>query len=541
MFEAISEAPVALLSIIMGSGSKSGPAKRFSSVDQMLAPGQRNVQLTSFGGSLRRKGWSAPDIFEALMVLNSAGSNPLDEFEVRQIAYGLERYDPALDLSEQGLSRIFAGRVRDQLRYVTGLGWLAYKFTHWDRDPEALEVQELTKSFLDAVLEQLSGTVDPSDSDQLDALKKFRGGRTKAKNKAISELVKSDPLIHEPSDLWGDVRHKVNLTNGTLELGSDIVRPHDPNDRIMVALGFAYDPDAKCPLFDRTLADALEPEVAGFLLRIFGQALRGVGDVQNIFINNGSGANGKSVVLGAIQHTLGGYATTLDPSSVLRKKDSGIGNDVATLLNKRLVFTSELNQGQFLDGALVKRLSGGDPLKVRLLYQEFFEFVSKATLYIMTNHPPVFDGADEALTRRLILIPWTNVVPVEKRDDSLAARLLLEEPGIMNRLLEGLRDFEQNGLSIPEPVLQASLRYAEDNDQVGQFVKHECVLEAGQQTSASRLYSHYRYWCGPRAVTPMSSPAFKAVMMRKTGIEQKHGNRENYWPGIALKTSTMGL
>jgi putative DNA primase/helicase len=541
MFEPISEAPDALINIIRGSGSNTGPSSRFSSVDQMLAPGQRNVQLTSLAGSLRRKGMSVEVIFETLMVVNSSSNNPLHEMEVRQIAYGMERYDPALDLSEQGLSRTFAGRVRDLVRYVTGLGWLSFKGTHWDRDPEALQVQELIKSFLDAVLEQLSATVDPSDPEHLSALKQIKHGRTKAKNKAISELAKSDPLIHEASDLWGDVPNMINYTNGTLELGSDKLRSHDPNDRIMVALGFDYDPGAECPLFDRTLADALEPEVAGFLLRIFGQALRGVGDVQNIFINNGSGANGKSVVLGTIQHTLRGYVTTLDPSSVLRKKDAGIGNDIATLLNKRLVFTSELNQGQFLDGALVKRLSGGDPLKVRLLYQEFFEFVSTATLFIMTNHPPVFDGADEALTRRLILIPWTNVIPKERRDEGLGARLKLERPGIMNRLLEGLRDFEQNGLDIPEIVVQASLRYAEDNDQVGQFLKYECVFEEGQRTSASSLHSHYRYWCGPRSVTPMSAPAFKAVIIRKTGIEQKHGNQGNYWPGIALKTSTMGL
>lgn len=87
MFEPVSEAPEALISIIVGSGSKSGPTERFSSVDQMLALGQRNVQFTSIAGSLRRKGATGKVIAETLLVLNSASSNPLDEMEVNQIAY----------------------------------------------------------------------------------------------------------------------------------------------------------------------------------------------------------------------------------------------------------------------------------------------------------------------------------------------------------------------------------------------------------------------------------------------------------------------
>ena len=107
-----------------------------------------------------------------------------------------------------------------------------------------------------------------------------------------------------------------------------------------------------------------------------------------------------------------------------------------------MVATSELAIGKILDVALVKRMTGGDMITARALYKEHFEFRPQFVMLMTTNALPVIDGGNKALARRLVMVPFNNVISTSQRDPDLPAKIRSETSGILNRLLEGLTSYQ---------------------------------------------------------------------------------------------------
>ena len=75
------------------------------------------------------------------------------------------------------------------------------------------------------------------------------------------------------------------------------------------------------------------------------------------------------------------------------------------------MFASEIEQGARLNEAKVKLLTGGDKIKARFLYCDFFEFDQTWTITLFCNHKPIITGTDYAIWRRVRLVPWTVTIP----------------------------------------------------------------------------------------------------------------------------------
>src|SRR5205085_9872780 len=107
--------------------------------------------------------------------------------------------------------------------------------------------------------------------------------------------------------------------------------------------------------------------------------------------------------------TLGDYVMTADFETFLKKKsDSGIRNDIARLNGARIVTSIEVDDGRELAQGLVKTITGGDTVSARFLYKEFFEFVPSFNLWLVANHAPAFDADDDAMVRRIRVLPFAH-------------------------------------------------------------------------------------------------------------------------------------
>ena len=69
-----------------------------------------------------------------------------------------------------------------------------------------------------------------------------------------------------------------------------------------------------------------------------------------------------------------------------------------------------------------------------------------------TNHKPVFDGSDKAMVSRIHLIPFSYVVPPDRRDKELYSKLIDEAPGILAWAVEGCLAWQDKGLNPPGKV-----------------------------------------------------------------------------------------
>jgi putative DNA primase/helicase len=108
-----------------------------------------------------------------------------------------------------------------------------------------------------------------------------------------------------PDDLDADPL-LLNCPNGTVDLRTGELRPHDPADLLTKSSGAAYDPAADGPTWAKFL-ETVQPEekMREYLQRLFGHALEGRVTEHILPICHGDGANGKGTLIAAVLAALG--------------------------------------------------------------------------------------------------------------------------------------------------------------------------------------------------------------------------------------------
>jgi P4 family phage/plasmid primase-like protien len=144
---------------------------------------------------------------------------------------------------------------------------------------------------------------------------------------------------------------------------------------------------------------------------------------------------------------------------------------VAKLHGFRLVVAQETEKGRKWDEAKIKTMTGGDKMTARFMRQDYFDFVPKFKLFIVGNHKPRLDNVDEAMRRRLLLVPFTVQIPPEERDPELPEKLKAEWPAILRWMIDGCLEWQKIGLAPPKIVTDATDEYFNDQDTLKQWLE----------------------------------------------------------------------
>ena len=118
-----------------------------------------------------------------------------------------------------------------------------------------------------------------------------------------------------------------------------------------------------------------------------------------------------------------------------------------------MVLAGEVPAEGAFNSALVKRWTGGDEIEAMAKYKNPFTFRPRGTLWLSGNAPPGIAYHENAMWRRLVLIPFEHAVPRDEQDRRLPERL--KRPGAMRSILasavEGWRDLVGRGGDISPP------------------------------------------------------------------------------------------
>ncbi|MCA2014393.1 phage/plasmid primase, P4 family [Cereibacter sphaeroides] len=245
----------------------------------------------------------------------------------------------------------------------------------------------------------------------------------------------------------------------------------------------AYDPAAKCPGFDRFLAQVQpDPEMRAFLQRWFGLNMVAL-PIQKFLYCYGMGANGKSLLAALMRRMLGDYATMVRIESLTgknRKSGSDATPDLMRLIGARAAITNEPDEGERLQEQKVKEMTGGDEMLVRNLHSDFVAFTPYFKLTFTGNHKLEIRGTDDGIWRRPLLCPFNVQIPEADRDEKLGDKLFENErSGILNWMIDGLVDYLERGLQEPAQVSSATEEYRQDSDPIGDFLGTACVMDGG--------------------------------------------------------------
>lgn len=316
----------------------------------------------------------------------------------------------------------------------------------------------------------------------------------------IVRLACADPSHATAVEKWDADPLLLNTTGGIVDLRTGKLSAHD-HSRFLTKTATAT-PQGTCPLWLTFLKaiTADNPELIAYLQRVLGYCLTGLTTEHALFFLYGTGANGKSVFLNVVSAILGDYAKTAPMDTFMDARSDRHPTDLAGLCGVRFVCASETEQGRRWSESKIKSITGGDKISARFMRQDFFEFTPQFKLLIAGNHKPALSNVDEAMSRRIHLIPFTVFIPPEKRDKHLTAKLLKERDGILAWMIEGLMKWrELDGLHPPEVVTAATKEYLEAEDAIGRWLEECCEKESTAFSSSKSLFVSWKNWaedCG---------------------------------------------
>ena len=505
-----------------------------------IASGERNSALMSLAGAMRRRGADLETIRDALHQTNRARCQPpLDEAEVSRIAQSAVRYEPtslllAANRTDLGNAERFVAFAGDRFRYVHTWGsWLFFDGKRWCKDGDG-GATRWCRDTLRAVAAE-AGTLSEAEArDQL--LKHALDSESAARIAAMTGLAQALlPVATEALDRDPDL---LNVGNGTLDLRTGTLRPHDRADLLTRLAPVDFDPDAACPRWDAFLLRSMggDEALVRFLQRAVGYALTGHTSEQVLLLLYGTGANGKSTFLETLRALLGDYATQTDFTTFQKREGEGVRNDLARLVGTRFVSAVEAEAGVPFAEALVKQVTGGDVITARFLFREFFEFRPTFKLWLAANHKPTVRGSDHGIWRRIRLVPFTVTIPAAERDPKLLDKLTAELPGILAWAVRGCLDWRKNGLGAPDAVKAATASYRQEMDAFGGFLDEACERHPAATVTAKALYAAYQAWCEANGERPRSQKAL-AMGLRERGFASVRTKRARGWAGVRLRSA----
>jgi putative DNA primase/helicase len=453
--------------------------------------------------------------------------------------------NPAIHLTDLGNARRVVARYGQDLRYChPWKSWLVWDGQRWAEDDTAEAVRRVKETqgfFFDQVAAQIAalnaaGGSDKEQGERLD--KELKHALRWESQKLIDYCVRSlssEPGIPILPDYLDREAFLLNCLNGTIDLQTGQLREHCRTDHITKLCPTAYDPKASAPLFQQFLQAIFDKddELIAYLQRLFGYSLTGDVREQILAVFWGSGANGKSTLIGAVTGTLGeDYATKANRDLFMSKKGDNHPAQLARLFGKRLVVCVESQEGARLDEGLVKELTGGDRIAGRRMRENWWEFDPTHKAILVTNHKPEIRGSDLAIWRRIRLVPYTKVFPEDEQDKELGDKLKAEAPGILRWMVEGCMAWQRDGLRTPDRVMAATKEYRSEQDRLGEFINECCVRGPDYRVKRSELYQAFQSWCKRNGETEKSAIAFGMAMAEK-GFQRDDGRR--WYLQIALR------
>jgi putative DNA primase/helicase len=419
--------------------------------------------------------------------------------------------------TEDAMATEFADRHRDDFRYSPGPGWMLWAENRWARDTG--------RRHLDATRRIVRARANLSD--------KAAESRRIATNKTVmgvAALAATDPdLVVHPDAFDRDVL-ELNTPAGLVDLRTGQLRSHD-RDLVTRCAAVAPDRDAGCPTWHRFLGDvfAQSDEAIGFMRRFLGYCLTGYTREHVLGFFFGDGGNGKSTLLDFLLWLCGDYARKLPASLLMAQRGERHPTEIAQLQGVRLAVSSELDEGEFWAEARIKELTGDATATARFIRGDFFTFPLLCKIVIAGNHRPQIRAVDDALKRRMLLVPFTAKFAGAKRDPEMLAKLKAEAPAILAWLIEGTRDWLASGLRVPDSIIQASTEYADAMDSLGLWMGDCCHVSRDEfeSESASLLYRSFGDWKRSRGEAVISMTRF-AEQLRGRGFEHYRNNGARY-------------
>ena len=450
---------------------------------------------------------------------------------------------PEKGFNEIKMAEIFGKLYRGRIRYnTTAKGFCKYNGKYWESDSGNVTAKTIAKDFYGLLMKYAFKAVNDTNIREpfVKFCNRYSGKRTRDAllDDSITELAISENDFDKNLNLF-------NVRNGTINLETLQLQPHNPDDLITNYSNTEYIQGAKSALWEKFLNDILvtesgytDKDLVSFVQKMYGYTLTGNPELERMFILYGATTrNGKGTLTASILNVFGTYQRTMLPTTLqARATDSAkASEDIARLATCRLVSCSETPQGMIFDAALLKTLTGNDIMTARRLFENSFEFKPKFSIFMNTNHLPKVIDTTIFDSDRVNIIPFNRHFSADERDETLKAKLAADESktAILNWLIEGLQKYRSESLKLPMNVSIATRMYEKNNDKLMTFLDETYLpaKEGEYKLTLTACYEDYKQWCDSCGYSAEGRNKFadklrgKQLLLEKATIDGKTAKR----------------
>jgi putative DNA primase/helicase len=418
--------------------------------------------------------------------------------------------------TQDAIALAFTERHRNQLRFCHHTGkWFLWNSTIWQRQETQLAFHYARTLCRDVGGKKLTRAADAA---------------------AVERFARADPALAVTREKWDRDKYLLGTPSGTVNLKTGELRAAQQDDFITRSTSVTPSDQVECTKWIEFIGNVTcgSEDLANYLQRYFGYCLTGDTGEHSLLFCYGKGGNGKGALLKTLVGIMGSYAKVASMDAFTASRNDKHPTDLAGLQGARLVIASETEEGRAWDEQRVKAITGGDPISVRFMRQDFFTFTPEFKPVMYGNHKPSLRNVDDAMKRRLQLVPfnWRPPQVILNFDEVL----IPEWPGILHWMIAGCLAWQRDGLNPPPIVRAATDKYFADQDLIARWVDERCEtgLEIGD--TVARLFANWKGWALRNGVDPGTSGRFNDALERTVpGVRYTRTSRSRGFKGIRLR------
>lgn len=340
---------------------------------------------------------------------------------------------------------------------------------------------------------------------------------------------------------------EVVFHNGVYNVRTQKMRPASPDDYFLTFNDITFDLESALSggkvteqFFDDFSGG--DPEIKNLAWAIIGAILSEGNAFKKYFVFYGASDTGKSVLGNVIERLVG----EKNCSHFSLNRLSGF--ETAQLVGKKLNCNLDLSAVELSDLGVFKMLTGGglDTIDCQKKYGRFVTLrTNEIKMLFATNALPKV-SADEDPTSfygRMILLPFLNSIPAERKNPHLAERLMDEKDYIIQKAMEAYQRLLDSNFAFPhcetaEKIVAAHSKSDKRTDPLDEFVRFDCILSPEYATNNELLYGAYLKRCCTGGTIPLSKNKFVGELRRRYRLDK---GREKRDPDGKRAHTTLGI
>lgn len=497
---------------------------------------------------------------ETSSVISSSPAGGLQSPELQIYDFGAARladFVVPYGQTDSGNGQLFVRFNKDRALYCPSLnhaGWFVWDGQRWAQDP-LKQVTEYARAVMNAMLvtatKKFASTSaeNPIHSAAEYAMKWAKASLSHRRIQDMLAEASAGTELCVEGDIFDARPELLNLQNGTLNLDNGEFYPARKEDLLTQIANVSYTLGATCPLWQKFLDEVTEgdKEIQNYLRRVFGYMLTGDQREQCFFVFYGRGGTGKGVFWRTLQGMIGDYFATASRGLFVNSGSQQTVGEAASpataaLAGKRVVVTSELDEGVQFTVDLLKAVTGGDSITARKLHQLPFTFLPQCKPVFMTNYLPRTTDFSGGLEQRLRIVKFNR----QFRDTAdevkdLYKTFVAEYDGILQWALQGLKEVREHGLQEPASVKENVKAYMHNENAVSRWLDERTVA-CSDEILALAAYTDFHIWAefGNEFGKKKSNKWFYS-QLETLGVEAGKSRLGVVLRGLRLRTSVPSV